>query len=236
MLFIAPFVLLAAAAQVRVAIPSLSAPEMGHERGLALVDYFAEQLAKGGGIQVSTPSDIRAVLGNERQKALLGCSDDSSCLAELTSALGAEYLVIGSVAKVGAEMVATLKCLRARNGEVRGSWSARVREESQLLDFLASSAKEVRRLLLPQTGASPLRVLPVVAGGVLLAGGAALFGYAWSQQQRLVRGDAGITSAAQAMSVASTGRSLELAGWALWGVGLGLLALGLFLTLSGVLQ
>ena len=215
-----------AADPVQVAIPRLSLSEVPAERGVALVDYFAEQLGQGGEVRVTTASEVQAILGNERQKELLGCGD-TSCLAELTAALGAEYLVIGSVAKAGTEIVATLKCIAATDGAVRGAWSTRAVSDEQLLDFFGATAGELRALLAPERPRSAVRFLPMIVGAAALATGAALFVHAVFQHQRLVKGDPAIDSLATAESFAASGRSIETTAWLLSGIGVALVAGGL---------
>jgi hypothetical protein len=231
MLLISAMVILSAA-PLRVAIPSLSLSDVPADRGVALIDYLAQQLGQGGGLHITTPSEIQAVLGNERQQALLGCQEGSSCLAELSAALGAEYLVVGSVARVGGETVSTLKLVAASNGEVRRAWSKRAADETQLLDFFARTAEEMRGLLIPgeepapPRSRSPVRFLPIALGGVSFIAGVALFVHAFFQQQRLVKGDPSITSVERAESLAASGRSIEVTAYLLGGVGLALLAGG----------
>ncbi len=218
---------------LRVAIPNLSLSDVPAARGVALVDYLAEQLSSGGGLRVTTPSEIAAVLGQERQKQLLGCTDDTACLIELSNALGADVLVVGSVAKVGAQTLATIKAVRSSSAEPVGAWSVRAADETQLLDFFASTARQLRAALLGEAPSaasnprSPLRYMLIVAGAVAVVTGAVLFGYGWSVQQRLVKGDPAVTSVALAEAVASGGRSAELAGYVAGGVGLALLVGGI---------
>jgi hypothetical protein len=54
------------------------------------------------GFAVIGKSDIAALLGFEKQKALLGCAEDYACLADIGGALGVKLILVGSVGKVGA--------------------------------------------------------------------------------------------------------------------------------------
>lgn len=51
-------------------------------------------------VQVLSGADIATLVGFEKQKQLLGCTE-SSCLAEIGGALGAEYLLTTEIAQVG---------------------------------------------------------------------------------------------------------------------------------------
>ncbi len=215
------------AADVQIAIPNLSVSEVPPERVTVMVDYLAEAMSRGGGVKVTTPSDIAAVLGNERQRQLLGCTDDTSCLAEISGAVGADYLVIGSVARVGGEFIANLKLIVAKNAEVRGAWSARVKTETELLDFLEQTGSAVRaKLVGAPARPSFARWVPAIVGAAAVGVGVGLFAHAFSYRSRLVVGDDAIGSVEQARAVASTGRSFELAGLITGAVGLALCAGG----------
>ena len=63
---------------------------------------------------VARGKDMVALLGVERQKQLLGCSDAaSSCMAELAGALGADGLVTGQLARIGKSFQLNVKVLAA---------------------------------------------------------------------------------------------------------------------------
>lgn len=63
-------------------------------------DIVVSEVARQG-FDVVSQSDINAMLGFERQKRALGCSEDSSCLAEIGGALGVDYMVTGQVGQIG---------------------------------------------------------------------------------------------------------------------------------------
>src|SRR5438309_10896318 len=58
------------------------------------------ELAHASSLEVISPRDVVALLGVERERQLLGCSE-SSCMAELGGMLAARYVVTGSLAKTG---------------------------------------------------------------------------------------------------------------------------------------
>jgi hypothetical protein len=70
------------------------------------------------GYDVLSQADIGALLGFERQKKMLGCGDDSSCLAEIGGALGAEYVLSTQVGQIGSRLHLALQLLDARKGLV----------------------------------------------------------------------------------------------------------------------
>jgi hypothetical protein len=199
----------AAPAEVKIAMPGLTSVNLDAKTADLYSDYFAQKLAEAGHFRVSTRSEVGALLGFERQKQLLGCSDSSSsCLAELAGALGVDGIVVGNLGKLGREYVVTLKIIDASNGSVLASASSRVGDEQALLDWMATTAqvmsKAVReRLHRPDAEAEPgatVRVtstqtslrsrtwVPAVAAGALVIAGIVFYGVAWSIDESLRTG------------------------------------------------
>lgn len=61
---------------VTLASPGLASPNVEKQAVTYYSDHFAQQLAVAG-IRVYTESEISTLLGFERQKALLGCTEDT---------------------------------------------------------------------------------------------------------------------------------------------------------------
>ena len=135
-----------------VAAPGLSAAETDASKADFLNDYLAEQLSNEGRgrIRVITANEISAVLGNERQRQLLGCSDkSSSCIAELAGALGSDAVIVGSVARFGASYAMTVKVISANDASTLASTSVRDLKEDQLPGWIARAARELAQKLAP---------------------------------------------------------------------------------------
>lgn len=77
----------------------------------ARCDVFAEFLQKemrSRGIDVVGKSEIQAVLGVDQMKDKVSCDTDS-CLAAISGALGVDEIVHGVIAKMGSDLLITLK-------------------------------------------------------------------------------------------------------------------------------
>ena len=92
------------------------------------------------GATVVGADEIRAMIGLEHEKQLLGCTE-GSCLAEIGGALGAERLVIGSLSRFGETYLLDLKLLDSRTAKVLGEGSARFQQEDALPDAVAQSVE-----------------------------------------------------------------------------------------------
>ncbi len=89
MILLALGLVLAAAepAELKLAAPGLTTSGLDAAMSAPLTDHLAQAFT---GIRVVTARDISVLLGFERQKQLLGCSDDGMCMAELGNALGVQ--------------------------------------------------------------------------------------------------------------------------------------------------
>ncbi len=159
------------------------------EKLKALADSISEQLltelGKTEKVEVMGSSDVAAVLGMERQRATMGCADDtSSCVAEISAALGAPWLVTGSIGQSGKTTRLDLKLIRARDGKVVFRDGRNIKDESEVYDIvsdvvsllvkkidLAAAASGtgtagVPGLVVEQPAAGPSRAGPWVTIGV----------------------------------------------------------------------
>jgi TolB-like protein len=113
-----------------LAAPALAAPRLkiavmevknvqGVPDGTAtiLTDIVVSEVARYG-IEVVSKSDIAAIVGFEKEKTLLGCSDDSNCLAEIGGALGVDYMLTGQVGQIGSRFRLSLILVDVKKGKV----------------------------------------------------------------------------------------------------------------------
>lgn len=141
-----------------------------------LTQALASEAQAIGTFEVSSATEVQAALGLERQRQLLGCSEDASaCSMELAQALGARFALAGGLAKLGATWQLTLSMLDTQKGATAGR-STR----------LASSLDEIRSqlpwALAEATGTppprAPSRAVPyglMIGGGLALAASGVLF-------------------------------------------------------------
>ncbi|MCC6333650.1 MAG: hypothetical protein IT380_06655 [Myxococcales bacterium] len=98
-------------------------------------------LLENTGIDVIAPKDVAAVLGLERQRQMMGCTEDSSCLAEIGGALGADAVLYGCVVRAGSGFTITLRAVNTNTAKPVATHSERVASEDLLQDWLDSNAK-----------------------------------------------------------------------------------------------
>jgi TolB-like protein len=164
----------AAAERPRVVVMGLVAVDSQSQVAGALEESVSTELGRLGRFEVIGRSDIAALLGIERQRQLLGCSNESSsCLAELSGALGAPFVIAGQLARVGESFKLDLKLIDNGRSTVIARESVTEPKAEALFGDVDSM---VRRLA---DAAAPVRVPPAAwivtaAGAAVLAAGAAL--------------------------------------------------------------
>lgn len=212
-------------AKVSIASPGVSCVRIEQPVCEAYSDRFATQLGASGAVKVVTARDISQVLGLERQKQLLGCSDaSSSCMSELAGALGVDGVLTFSVTQSDGAYIVTLRIVKSNDGSTWATASERVSSESALFDALDGAADRFERVLTGRpvdaarsTGA---KVAPLVLGGAGLAlagaGVAVYFGVVKSNETSL---RSGVIPLERVEATISNGRSGETAAWAMIGVG-----------------
>lgn len=127
---------------MKMASPGLKCVNLDAQACEFFGDYFAQQLATATGVRITTRSEISSVLGFERRKPLLGCSETAnSCLAEMAGALGVDALIIGNLAKFGDSYVPNIKIIPARDGQAISTQTGGVNGDNAILDWMGSAAK-----------------------------------------------------------------------------------------------
>lgn len=109
----------------------------------------AAEVSGGTTAQVTSGADLRAMIGFERQKELLGCGD-SSCLAEIGGALGVDYLLTVDVSLVGGTWLVSASLIEVTKSRPLGRVAKRAESESKLVDATIAAVTEVVRLLPPE--------------------------------------------------------------------------------------
>jgi TolB-like protein len=108
-----------------------------------LARVIAADIAKFG-FDVIASSDIVALLGFERQKQLLGCTENAGCIAEIGGSLGVEFVVSGQVGQRGSQYNVSLLVVDARKAKVVTRLSSfSDRNEDALLNAVRSGVATI---------------------------------------------------------------------------------------------
>ena len=215
-------------------------PFQGAQIDPQLISFSSEHLAQSlnsNGFEVLTPQTVSTMLGLERQKQMLGCSDAAtSCLAELSGALGADAVISGTMAKLGKAFHLDVRILNPADGKTLALGRAQASSEEKLIEALdAAAASLVLQLrpeaapVAPKSGPGIAFWAPVIGGAVAAGTGAVLLGIAVDNVNALQKpgGDELLTLEAARNQL----RSAEL----LRGIGIGLISAGALSIAAGAL-
>lgn len=131
-------------ARLTVLVFNLEADAATEALAKSLTDEILLTLGKVESIDVSGQSEIALMLDHEKDKQLLLCKDDRSCLARISSALSANKAVLGRVGMLGNLFVVTLKLTDTEQVSVESGESVTAENEAELPALVAAAT---RRLL-----------------------------------------------------------------------------------------
>lgn len=208
---------LAATSPMKVAVTGVSFTGGDPTEGQAYIDFFAQKLGDALGTDVTTPSQVGAVLGLERQKQLLGCGGaQSECLAELAGAMGVDFIVSGTIAKLDGGFTVSLKLVDVTSGRATQSAATRTTDAASLSEWLEQTARAWGRgAAAPGVGALPIVLGSVSAAFAITAG--VLFGLSQVEAARLRRHD-DFTAGSQIVASANFGQTTQTLAWVFGGL------------------
>jgi hypothetical protein len=231
---------LAAAPTPSLAAPGFTSPNLPTKRVAFITDHLAQQLALQG-LKVITASEMAALVDAKRQAELTGCDDASAqCMTELANALGADGIVIGSVALLGKKLHVTVKIVRATSGTQLAFFDDQAENEDALLDLLASAAPSLAASVRDGIAAATSEAKPTelskpvsqeplviqrrwgypvaIAGAAIFVAGFVTAAFGWVRYQALVSHDSSSVGSDPA-GYAQTGSTLQTVGLTVGAVG-----------------
>lgn len=182
-----------------LAVPNVTCVGMSASLCDSFVDRFVSALGEPKTIRVLAAKDIAQLIGLERQRQLLGCNDQSQCMAELAGALGVDALMTVSFARSAPYFVTTARIVRAKDGVALSSASERVKQEGEIFDSVDRIASKFLKELVasgpaPATSNGVVPFIPGIAGVVVAGVGFGTFMWAGTERTQLethaISGDA----------------------------------------------
>jgi hypothetical protein len=142
----------------------------------ALGDAITLEVQKRGYFTATSIKELQTMLGVERQRQLMGCTDASaaSCMAELADAIGARFVLSGALTRLGDAYQLSLQTIDTNKAAPIGRSVRIAKDPAALIDQVPYAVAEATATVLPPP---PSRVLPysmIIGGGVLLLAGGVL--------------------------------------------------------------
>ncbi len=140
----------AAAAPKRVKLATMDLKAQGIEAAAAqtLTDLLTGKLRDLGLFEVTSSEDIRNMLAFQADKRMVGCESDVKCLVEIGGALGVEYLVAGTVGKLGGTYLLSLRLIHIERAKVEGSASVNADGlDKEMIDEMGRAVRRLTRAL-----------------------------------------------------------------------------------------
>ena len=224
----------ALAEKPKLVVLALTVPkELDAATAAAMDDAIASEAGRRGYFEAISSREVAVLLGLERQKQLLGCAEDStSCLAELSGALGARFILSGSLARIGAAWQLSLQMQDSQKTQTVGRSTRIAKDVTSLRGLLPWMLAEATATPVPPP---PSKVLPIVliSSGALLVVAGGFVGVQALQreaalQRELERGKTlpGLLAPAADYQADETSLRWQKNG-SLLGVGIGAAAVGL---------
>lgn len=153
-----------AAGPVKVALTAPTAVGLEPVLVDVVADRLASQLAADGRLRLTTARDMAQVLGLERQRQLLGCSE-TSCLAEIGAALGVDVLLSMSLAKTEKSVSISLRALRTSDGTAVAQETHRAKDMDEVQDWLDGIVAPLANRIATPFGVAPIEVRAAAPSG-----------------------------------------------------------------------
>lgn len=139
----------------------------------ALGDAITLEVQKRGYFTPTSMKELQTMLGVERQRQLLGCSDASAsaCMAELADAIGARFVLSGALTRLGDGYQLSLQTIDTAKAQPIGRSVRIAKDPAVLTQQIPFAVAEATATTLPPP---PSRVLPytlIVTGAVFVLGG-----------------------------------------------------------------
>ena len=117
-------------------------------------DAVVVELGRDERLEVLSSEDLRRMVTVQSEREVLGCSAES-CLAELGAAMGARYIVHGSVGDLGGTTVVNLNLFDTELNKAVARENAEVTNKAALLPAIRAVVERIRARIRPPGGAAP---------------------------------------------------------------------------------
>ncbi|MBX7115114.1 MAG: hypothetical protein K1X64_12365 [Myxococcaceae bacterium] len=127
---------------ITLTTPGLKRVGIDKQLGSFLEEHLVQQFVFNK-IALATPKDIATLLGQERQRQLMGCSDSSQCQADLATLMNADAVLTGQVAKLEGKFQINLKVVGATSATSLSVFAGSAQSLEALLPLINAGTKQI---------------------------------------------------------------------------------------------
>ena len=127
---------------IALTTPGLKRVGIDKQLGSFLEEHLVQQFVFNK-LALATPKDIATLLGQERQRQLMGCSDSSQCQADLATLMNADAVLTGQVAKLDGKFQINLKVVGAKTATSLAVFAGSAPSLEALLPLINAGAKQI---------------------------------------------------------------------------------------------
>ncbi|MDP2345658.1 MAG: hypothetical protein Q8O67_32240 [Deltaproteobacteria bacterium] len=178
---------LATAEPLKVLVLDLSAEGVPTSTASLVRDEITVSLGHDLRLEVLSTEDLRRAVSVEAEKMSLGCNE-ASCLAEIGQAMGARYIVHGSIGALGSTTVVHLSLFDGEQSRAIARETVEAKNADDLLPNVRTALDKIRTRMLGTAGGdvdAGLSLGTLVGGGATAVGaaglviGSVMMGLAW---------------------------------------------------------
>ena len=161
-------------ARPRLVVLSVEAPTATDPATRAAFDdAITREAGRRGYFEVISAREVQVLVGLERQKQLLGCSEGAACLAELSGALGARFILSGTIAPLGQSWQLSLQMQDTQKSLTVGRSTRIAKNLEGLRGLLPWAIAEATGTPAPPAPSKVGPLIMIVSGGLVTAASAA---------------------------------------------------------------
>jgi hypothetical protein len=152
----------------------------------ALSDAITLEIERRGYFTPTSMKELQTMLGVERQRQLMGCSDAANqCMAELADAIGARFVLNGALTRLGDAYQLALQTIDTNKAQPIGRSVRIAKDPAALTAQVPYAVAEATSTQLPPPPSKVLQYTAIIGGAVLLIGSGILGLAAFTRDQQV---------------------------------------------------
>lgn len=156
--------------------------DVGADVAQLLTAAMTDEVAKRDVFSVMSQGELATILGVERQRQLLGCGNEE-CFQELAGAVGARFVLTGSLGRLGDAYQLSLQVMDTVRAQPLGRSTRIAKDVNSVRSSLAGAVAEAAALPPPPQPSVVLPIAMVGVGAAAVVGGVVLGFQAFAREE-----------------------------------------------------